>query len=117
MRQSIRCGYAVLSIRVLEHNRLEDIRVILREVYRVIRDNGYFFVNLKKYPPWKGWKDGAFTQIDHHLYVPTEGPEKGIIHYFFTEDELTEILADFSIIELEKDKKGRHYCVLVEKKP
>jgi ubiquinone/menaquinone biosynthesis C-methylase UbiE len=106
---------AVLSIRVLEHSQLKHIQKILKEVYRVIRDNGYFFANLKKHPPWKGWKEGKFTRIDHHLYAPTEGPEKGIIHYFFTEDELKEILSDFSIIKLEEDSKQRHYCVLAKK--
>ena len=106
---------AVLSIRVIEHNQFAHIRKIIKEVYRVINGGGYFFANLKKYPPRKDWKEGKFARIDHHLYSPTEGPEKGIIHYFFTMDELKEILADFSMIKLEEDKRQEHYCVLVKK--
>ena len=106
---------AVLSIRVIEHNQVSSIRKIIQEVYRVIKDGGYFFINIKKYPPWEDWKGGKFTQIDHHLYVPTEGPEKGIIHYFFTKDELEDLFADFSMITLDEDKKHQHYCVLVKK--
>lgn len=106
---------AVISIRVIEHNQLADIQKIMKEVYRVTKSGGFFFANLKKYPPWKEWKEGKFAQINHHVYAPTEGDEKDIIHYFFTLDELKEILADISVINIEEDEKGRHYNVLARK--
>jgi len=106
---------AILSIRVIEHNELSSIRMIIKDVYRVTKAGGYFFINIKKYPPWKDWKDGKFARIDDHLYAPTEGPEKGIIHYFFTKAELEELFADFSIINLAEDKKRQHYCLLLNK--
>ena len=106
---------AVLSIRVIEHNLLPSIRKIIKEVNRVIKEGGYFFINIKKYPPWEDWKGGKFTRIDHHLYAPTEGPEKGILHYFFTKAELEDLFADFAMITIEEDKKHQHYCVLLKK--
>jgi SAM-dependent methyltransferase len=106
---------AVLLIRVIEHNQVSSIRMIIKDVYRVIKDGGYFFINIKKYPPRDDWKGGKFTRIDHNLYAPTEGPEKDIIHYFFTRAELEDLLADFSLIALDEDKKHEHYCVLLKK--
>lgn len=106
---------AVVSVQVIEHHHLEHIQKIIREVNRVLHDAGYFFAVVKKYPPQKDWKKGKFARLDRHLYAPTEGTEKGMVHYFFAEDELKDILAGFDIIEIKEDKKGEHYCVLVQK--
>ena len=106
---------AVFSVQVIEHNRLRHIQQIIKEVYRVIHAAGYFFAIVKKYPPQKDWKKGKFTRLDRHLYAPTEGTEKGMVHYFFTEDELKDIFAGFDIIEIKEDKKEEHYCVLTQK--
>ena len=106
---------AVFSVQVIEHNRLEHIQKIIKEVHRVIHPAGYFFTIIKKYPPRKDWKNGKFLRLDHHLYAPIEGTEKGIVHYFFPEEELKDIFAGFEIIEIKEDKKGEHYCVLTQK--
>ena len=106
---------AVFTVQVIEHNRLEQIREIISEANRVIRDNGYFFAVVKKYPPRKDWKKGKFARLDHHLYAPTEGTEKGMVHYFFAEDELKDIFFGFDIVAINEDKKGEHYCILAQK--
>jgi len=106
---------AVISIRVIEHNQFIHIQKIFKEVYRVMKNGAFLFANLKKYPPSKDWKKGKFARIDHHLYAPTEGTEKDIVHYFFTIDELNKVLANFSVIKIEEDEKSRHYCVLAKK--
>jgi len=106
---------AAFSIKVIEHHQFIKVQKIITEVYRVINGNGYFFVILKKYPPAKNWQDGKFVRLDHHLYAPTEGSQKGIEHYFFTEDELKVIFAGFNIIANKEDEKGVHYCVLAQK--
>jgi len=107
---------AVVTVQVIEHNRLGHIQKIIKEVHRVIRTSGYFFAMLKKYPPPKDWQKGKFVRRDHHLYAPTEGTEKGIVHYFFAEDELKDIFAGFDIIEIKESKKSGHYCVLSQKR-
>ena len=106
---------AVISIQSLEHNELSSIQKIIGEVHRVLRDGSFFFAVVKKYPPRKDWKKGKFTELDSHLYAPTEGPEKGIVHYFFTEGELHDMLTGFTINKIEEDKKQRHYCFLAQK--
>ena len=106
---------AVVSVQVIEHNHLEHIRKIIKEVHRVIHPAGYFFAIVKKYLPKKEWKKGKFAKLDRHLYAPTEGTEKGIVHYFFAADELKDVFTGFDIIEIKEDQKGEHYCVLVQK--
>ena len=106
---------AVFSVQVIEHNHLEPIRKIIKEVHRVIHPAGYFFAIVKKHPPKKELKEGKFAKLDRHLYAPTEGTEKGIVHYFFAAGELEDVLAGFSIIEIKEDQKGEHYCVLAQK--
>lgn len=106
---------AAISVQVIEHNPLEQIRKIIKEVHRVMHVSGYFFAMVKKYPPPDDWQKGNFVRRDHHLYAPTEGTEKGIVHYFFTEDELKDIFADFVIVDIKESKKSGHYCILVQK--
>lgn len=106
---------AVFSVQVIEHNNLEQIKKIIREVRRVTKAGGYFFATVKKYPPRDDWKKGKFVKLDHHLYAPTEGTEKGIVHYFFERDEVRDVLNGFEVIEISEDKKGQHYCFLSQK--
>jgi len=106
---------AVFSVQVIEHNSLEHIKKIIKEVKRVTKTAGYFFGVVKKYPPREDWKRGNFIKLDHHLYAPTEGTEKGIVHYFFAENELKDLFSGFDIIEIKEDKKGDHYCILTQK--
>jgi len=106
---------AAISVQVIEHNPLEQIRKIIEEIHRVMHTSGYFFAMVKKYPPPDNWQKGNFVRRDHHLYAPTEGTEKGVVHYFFTKDELNEAFAGFDIIDIKECKKSGHYCIVMQK--
>ena len=106
---------AVLSTQVIEHNRLEHIKEIIKEINRVTIAGGYFFAMVKKYPPRDDWKKGKFVRLDGHLYAPTEGTEKGVLHYFFAEDEFKDVWVGFNIIDIKEDKKRQDYCILSQK--
>lgn len=106
---------AVISVQALEHHQFPSIQGIIGEIYRVLRDGGLFFAIVKKYPPQKDWKKGNYTPLDSHIYTPTEGLEKGIVHYFFTIVELQDILSGFDMIKIKEDRKHKNYCFLAQK--
>lgn len=105
---------AVLSVQVIHHQRLADIRLSFNEVKRVLRPGGYFYAVVPHFPP-EDWKEGHYKEIETHTFEPTDGFEKGIVHHFFTEEELASELRGFEVLEVKIDARGKFYA-LVQKK-
>ena len=58
----------------------------------------------------KEWKNGNFTEIEHHTYVPLEGYEKGVPHYCFDEnDERVETI----VLEVNNTPWGERHCYVM----
>ncbi|WP_069650125.1 class I SAM-dependent methyltransferase [Caloranaerobacter ferrireducens] len=108
---------AVISTQVLGHGRIEKIKRAFYEIYRVLKSGGYLFITVPKYPPLKNWKDGKYKEIENKTYVPLEGHEEGIVHYFFEERDLRDILSGYDILDFKKDEATyKHYSVLARKR-
>lgn len=104
---------AVFSIQVIHHQRIEGIRQSFSEVKRVLRPGGYFYATMPSYPPLN-WKTGVYEEIEEHTFVPLEGFEKDVPHYFFEQGELSEELAGFEVLEIKKESLS-HLSALVRK--
>ncbi len=72
---------AVISVRVIHHARVEDIRKVIKEIQRVMKPRGLIFMTVRKRIPKK--RRLKFETLDSRTYIPTEGDEKGLIHYLF----------------------------------
>jgi ubiquinone/menaquinone biosynthesis C-methylase UbiE len=108
---------AVISIKVIHHQKLDSIRKTFDEIRRVLRTSGYVLATVAKEPPPKDWKEGHFAKKGPRTYVPLKGHEKGLAHHFFTERELRELLSEFSIIRLHEDASNeRLYVFLAQKR-
>lgn len=105
---------AVISIQVIHHQRIEAIRQSFSEVKRVLKPDGYFYATLPAYPPGK-WKGGRFEEIEENTYVSLDGFEKGVPHYFFTQQVLAEVMNEFYILEIKKESTS-HLSALVRKR-
>jgi len=108
---------AVISIQVIHHNMMKDILVTIREIERVLKIGGYIFVTVAILSPRPkksedGWK---LHQVEDGTFIPQSGPESGIPHHYFTEDELHKVLINFQILEMYVDDTD-HRCVLATKK-
>src|SRR6059036_1969579 len=110
--------HAIVGNNVLHHSTTQGISASLGEVFRVMRMGGvgYFSVLSRN-----DYKYGAGRPVEPATYVSTEPDEMGIVHHFFSEDELRLGFSKFDIISLdevlipiEKGYRG-HYQLRIKK--
>ena len=105
---------AVISVQTLNHGYEKDVLQGIREIKRVLTQNGYIFVTLPgtisqgkvRYCLVKTAK-----KIWEHGYIPTKGEEIGVPHVIYNKSLLKRHYKDFEFISLEKDEKD-YYCLL-----
>lgn len=105
---------AVISVRVLHHARIEDIRRAIKNVERVLKPNGLIFITVRKKIAKKDRL--KFKLIASRTYVPMEGDEKGVTHYLFNKELLRKEFKNFKIHNLWLDyrkKKWEYYYSLL----
>ena len=107
---------AVISIQVIHHNLMKDILVTVSEIERVLKTGGYIFITVpilgpKPENPEDDWK---LHWVENGTYIPQSGPESGIPHHYFTEEELHEVFSNFKILEMYMDDTD-HRCILAVK--
>lgn len=97
---------AVISIQVIHHARPTAIKKIVKEVARVLNKNGFVFISVPK----EKTQAKKFMEIEPCTFVPLDGPEKGLPHYYFTQEKLQDFFTGFSITDIYLDSTG-HYCL------
>ena len=102
---------AVISIRVIHHNRLKAIQETVSEIRRVLKSGGLVWVTVPK-PKYTSGIGGQ--EIEPGTFVPQEGREKGIPHHHFTWEGLLDLFQDFKVINLKLSGKSYH-SLLAEK--
>lgn len=102
-------GYfdAVISTNVLHHGKLAQILQTINEIHRVMKDGATgFVVTLSR----SDFRIGNGSLVEPNTYLFTEGDEKGIMHHFFSREELLSYFGKFEVLflteELFPDKKG-----------
>ncbi|UCC91688.1 MAG: class I SAM-dependent methyltransferase [Candidatus Aenigmatarchaeota archaeon] len=103
----------VIDLAAMECNRINDIKKIISEVYRVLKPGGKFFsmlikVNSYGYGLGKKIENNTFTNI-------REGPHKdqGVIH-FSSKEELNDFFKKFKNVEIEYSERSvdnRRYLI------
>lgn len=90
---------AVYSYQTINHGELTQIQGLLREIHRVLRPGGIFSVKAIERASFRAKKSGkdtymdkeggkCYRMIDKYTFVPMQGEEKGLVHYFFSEAQL-----------------------------
>ena len=108
---------AVISTRVLHHSYTKTIKRIIREITRVTRSNGYVYIQvptLEKALRLKS-EGETFNEPEPGTRIPLDGPEKGIPHHNFSEEELISLFKDYYDIE-DIHVRNEHYCLLAKKR-
>lgn len=93
---------AVLAITVIGHATKPDIEETVDEVYRVLRNDGFFYGNL----PSKGdsrYDTGEPIEEGETYRTKEYGFGRGMreIHSFYTKEEIEELFEEFSEVEVE----------------
>lgn len=100
------CFDAVISTQVIHHATLATIKDIVREMGRVLKDQGLVFVTV----PSLRNQGTRFEQIEPNTFVPLDGAEQGLPHHYFTPEELRGVFRDFNILNIHLDAAA-HYCL------
>ncbi|MGY5872631.1 MAG: class I SAM-dependent methyltransferase [Candidatus Thorarchaeota archaeon] len=103
---------AVISIQVIHHNLMQDILTTVAEIERVLKIGGYLFITVpilgpKPENPDDDWK---LHQVEDGTFIPQSGPESGIPHHYFTEEEIHEVFRKFKLLEMYMDDTN-HRCI------
>lgn len=94
---------AVIAFQSLNHNTLPKIEELFTEIRRILKPGGLFIVKTANYNSLdlKDLGGGLYRNahgdfsfnlrfLDKQTYVPQDGHEKGLIHYAFLPEQLTE---------------------------
>lgn len=102
---------AIISVKVIHHGRIENIRKAIKEMERVLKPKGVIFLSVRKRAARKTL---PYKQIAPRTYIKQEGIEKDIVHYLFTKKLLKNEFENFRIHHLWVDSHN-YYCLLAEK--
>lgn len=110
---------ALISTQTLHHNKIENVRKLIKEIERVLRPDGFVFATvsrrknlkelIKKIPREKIWK---IKFINSRTFIPLSGDEKGLIHYWFNKELLRKEFKNFKIYDIWIESNKGHYCLL-----
>lgn len=94
---------SVIAFQSLNHNTLSEIEKLFAEITRILKQGGLFIVKTANFNSFnlKELGDGLYEDshggisctlrfLDKQTYVPQDGPEKGLTHYAFLPEQLTE---------------------------
>lgn len=91
---------AVVSTNVLHHTLVAGIEQAVEEVRRVMNTGAEgFLMTLSEHD----YKNGTGRLLEPGTYVLTEGDEQGIVHHFFSEEELLSHFGKFGIISVQEE--------------
>ncbi len=106
---------AVISIQVIHHNKIKEIKFTIREIKRVLKPNGLIFITVPISKLSSKNNHPNFEKIEKGTYLPLSGPEKGLLHHFFTEREIYKFFKGFDIKKIYLDRT-KHRAILGFKK-
>ena len=106
---------AIISIQVIHHNLLKDIKFTIKEINRVLKPKGLIFITFPLFGGGSKLDGWDLKEIEKGTYIPQTGSEKGLPHHFFTIDEIYQLFEPFKILELYVDETN-HRALLAEKK-
>ena len=109
----------VVSTNVLHHGKLDEIKKAIDELHRVLKQGSSAFIIVLSVADFR---NGNGKRLERNTYVFTKGEEKGIIHHFFTQQELRSILRKFDVtsfnerlIPIEQGGNRAHFLVKLRK--
>ena len=101
----------LLSTQVIHHAPISVVRGTIREIWRVLASGGLAFVTVSADA---AHKEGS-REIEPGTFVPLTGPEAGLPHHIFSEEELRTEFEDFCPIETSLRAEGKVLAILAQK--
>ncbi len=107
---------AVLAIKVIHHTNVTAVKGIIGEIERVTRGGGFLYLQAPSYEKALRLKNegSKSEEIEPGTFLPLTGEEKGILHHYFTTEELLSLLDRFQVVSMQL--REEHYCVTARRK-
>ena len=113
------CFDALISVHVIFHNPLTQLRQSLSEIYRVLRPGG---MALLTFQSTRSYRFGQGTQLEPRTFIPDIGGDAGVPHHFMDLAEIGKELDQFCVwnVNLSEDvnegrAKSSHWEVIAQK--
>lgn len=106
---------AMVSTQSLHHNRIGNIRRLIKEIERTLRPGGFIFITVNRKRPKKDIPKERLWEIKiiaPRTYIPLSHDEKGLVHYWFNKKLLRKEFKNFKINRIWIDSIRSHYCFL-----
>ena len=97
---------AIISIQVMHHNLMRNIVFTIKEIERILKGKGIIFIIVAILKGRAKSKRLDLKEIEKNTYIPQKGAEKGLLHHYFTLDEIYEVFSSFDLQELYIDSTG-----------
>ncbi len=118
---------AVYSYQTMNHGRHGQILKLLKEIHRILKPGGIFSIKVvqrKSFKPKKLQKDIYYEKsrektykfLEENTYVPMQGEEKGLVHYYFTREQLKREVSQIGFKFLNLKEAGHHIIENFKKK-
>ena len=115
----------LLAYHVISHTDSQGIKIIIKEINRVLKNGGEFFLTLCSKNSWS-FQEAGYPKHDENTIIKIEdGPENGIPHFYSDENTITDLFSNFRLINIRhiKDvvlygtalKNSWHYFILGKK--
>lgn len=117
----------IFSMHAAGHTDTPGIKKLLGEVKRVLKPGGSVFMTLCSKETY-AFSEADLPRVDESTLLKTEGPEKGVAHFFVDMDGIEKLFSDFEIIKVRhidncyyngKRRNEKHYFIeaAVDKEP
>jgi 2-polyprenyl-3-methyl-5-hydroxy-6-metoxy-1,4-benzoquinol methylase len=114
----------IFAYHVISHTDTAGMLKIVSEIKRILKPEGEIFLTLCSKETWS-FKDAGYPEIDQNTVVKTsEGPEKGIPHFYVSLHDILNLFKDFSLERIRhtddcyfagKEQNSKHYFILASK--
>ena len=111
------CFDAVICVQTIYHQTSEGIQETVSEIRRILKKGGLLLANFHSK---RSSKYGKGVEVEESTFKQENGPEKGVLHHFFDENELRELLGHFRVdVEVREKEIGNYlqsrFIVLADK--
>ena len=107
---------AIVSTQVLHHNYPSNIKKLIKEIERVLEDDGILYFTVPKFRHERSPERLPLKKAGYRTYLPMDGEEKGIPHFYFNKKIIIAYFHDFRILRIKLFRRYSYYEVLVTKK-
>lgn len=94
----------IFSIFSLNHGFKDQIKKAIDKIYSALLPGGKIFITLpeiKNVDTWNTFRDGNAEDLGNGTFAPKTGPEKGLPHSFFTEQEIKDMFGKFKNLKMQ----------------